>query len=155
MRTIASLSLLAGSLLLTACSGVPGFDDVGVGRFAKTPDGRTDNKILPADIANHIECELYYAVNPRAGDNSKLSQQEKDALTKYDVAVLMNLKVDDNGGSSPSLTFIDPYATMSQSFSFAFSGQLNETRERTFATAFVVHMGMVDAKECPSTGAVS
>jgi hypothetical protein len=141
-KTIVHTSVAIAILPLIACTSLPDFNTLGVGQLSSSQaDKRTE--ILPSDVAQHIKCELYYGMHPEAAPRGEpiLSPADAQALQGYVVSVDLYLKVDDDAGGSPSVSFIDPYAGGTpQSFSFGFNGQLGGTRERTYSESFLINL---------------
>lgn len=125
------------AMAMAGCSHVADFDDIGVGR-GETADG--SGVIRPSDIVDHIKCELWQEADAEADHD----------LDNYLVSVLLNLKVDDNGGLSPSVSYINPVAAMNQpnSLTATLSGQLSRTRERTYSEAFILDMSKITKDGC-------
>jgi hypothetical protein len=113
-RIFVSTIFFACCVPLLSCSSVPSFQDTAVG----TKAGGTP--VLPADIVEVIRCELREVV------------QAHPELKEYIVAAALTLRVDDNAGLLPSLSFIDPYKISGTNFTFGINAQLSGTRQRIF-----------------------
>ena len=105
------------SLCLTACA-IPQFD---VPYNDKGPDA--------SSIVHRIECEMKEMVvfdkdNPRSFNSGFLLNND------YDLAVALSLDVNNSGGASPSLSYINPVTA--GSFAFGGAGTLGEGREHNF-----------------------
>jgi hypothetical protein len=128
----------------SSVTGVPDFDTLGVGQSAHR-DAKGDAAIHPSDIVLSIKCELWRGVSEYKPIGNEPSM--KDMLKDYVVGISLNLRVDDNGGASPSVSFINPYPNM-QSLNFGFGAQLNETRQRTYSEDFLIFTNELDGSGC-------
>lgn len=127
---IPALGLFA-CLTFSGCSSVPDFQSVGFGY----KDGYKEtaaNLVTPADIAQHIQCELHEIYESPPFPNNQAKQNWQSALDNYLITAALSLQVSDNAGFSPSLTFIAPYSTPMTNFSFGINGQVGSTRQRIF-----------------------
>jgi hypothetical protein len=111
-------------LILAGCAGVPRLYEASL-----PPAGPT----VP-EITNHISCEIHAAM-----------QKHKELVGEsYFVSVLLTLQVDDSADLTPSLGFITPLTGMGQNVTTTVSGDLGETRRRTFTTTYTLDTKLLD-----------
>jgi hypothetical protein len=89
-------------------------------------------------LIDHIDCEF-----------ERLPRQQLIDLAAYDyvAVVTLNLKVEDNGGLSPSLAFIP-----SAEYTFGINGDFNVARTHVFTTEYTRRIASLAAnrrKDCP------
>jgi len=84
--------------------------------------------VTVADLVGHIQCELYHA--PGFTDL---------ATNRYQALVTLTLKVDDNFGVSPTLSFIGPLDP-GTSLTTSVGGTLSVARQRIFTTAYTIDL---------------
>jgi len=117
---------------LMACAGcaVPKFD-------VPSPNGLPTVK----STIDHIKCELADLVSlPAVEGNSKVDPIEQKLLTgDYDVQVTLELEVNDSGGLTPSVTFMEPITKLI-SFSLGGSATISESRDHHFTDNFQLSM---------------
>lgn len=136
---------IAGAVVL-ACAGcaVPTYD------VTYTPNG------LPtvSSIIRHIKCELTDLVRDpvQEGDGPVKNAFEQDLLNgDYDVQVTLELEVNDSGGLTPSIAFMEPISKLI-SFSLGGSATLSESRDHHFTDNFQLSMRQLyaDARKAPA-----
>jgi hypothetical protein len=106
-------------VLLAGCANIPSPNYVG-------KDG-DDSRITVDDLVGHIQCELI-----------KAKQFDTLAASKYRVQATLTLKVEDNAGLSPSLSFINPYEVAGTSLTYGVGGALNVSRQRIFTGQYTI-----------------
>lgn len=117
MRTV-SLWISLSSVLLSGCAAVvPNFD------IPANGNGPTIHS-----ISRRVSCELVQLIERGDGISDALLGDD------IDVAVQLNLTVNDTGGLSPSLTYVNaPLA-------FGLGGTLSQSREQNFTQKFYYSM---------------
>ena len=112
---------------------VPGF----LGACTVTPqfDGGPSGPPIAA-ITNEIHCEILDAVI----ENSQLATEGSGprASAGWTAGVDLSLQVDENGGLSPTLTSIMPYATLAQSLTVVGTFQANTMSQRIYLQSIAV-----------------
>lgn len=126
------LSYAALSAVLT-CAGcaVPKYD---------VPYDETSGQPTVTSIINRVKCELTDMVRapltPGSTSTAPLSGAELFLLNgDYDVVVTLTLEVNNTGGLTPSITFMEPLSKLT-SFSFGGTATLSESRDHTFTDNF-------------------
>lgn len=85
-----------------------------------------------ATIVARIQCELRDMVRDDMGDTDVTSFHRLFLLAyDYDVEASLSLEVNDTGGLSPTLSFINPI-TSATSFTMGVNGTLSESRDHNF-----------------------
>ena len=115
--------LIISSLLTFSACGVPHYD---------VP---TDSAGQPTvkSIIDRITCEIRDMVRDDMGRNDVTSFHRLFLLNgDYDVAVNLSLDVNDSGGLTPSLSFINPLQDAA-SLTFGISGTLSQSRVHNFS----------------------
>lgn len=115
------------ALFLSACTNIPSPNYVG-------KDGN-EGSVTVGTLVHHIQCELHSA-----------NQFDKLAEQNYRAQVTLTLKVEDNAGLSPSLSFIQPYAVPSTSLTYAVGGTLNVNRQRIFTDQYTIDLAKLQHK---------
>ncbi|MEH2482280.1 hypothetical protein V1282_005637 [Nitrobacteraceae bacterium AZCC 2146] len=112
LRLQAMASLLSATMLAGCAGIVPSFD------VPKDPESGSPNVV---SIVNRVTCELANLVAPGAPNATEL-------LTgQYEVAVQLDLTVNDTGGLAPSVTYA------SGPFAFGLGAKLEQSREQYFS----------------------
>jgi len=114
-------TLVFAALILSACANVPSPNYVG--------NNSDESGVTVATLVGHIQCELLQAPNfQRLVDSN------------YRALITLTLKVEDNAGLSPSLSFIHPFSAPSTSLTYAVGGTLNVTRQRIFTNQYTIDL---------------
>ena len=158
--------LLAVSLL-GGCGNLPTpdyFSDWHRDATPVTAEQLNDTRVGVDKLITHIECEILNASNlkwlvidPRAAKLVNHDERASDELARnggsalYVAQITLTLKVEDNGGVTPSLSFLDAYTA----FTFGINGNLNVDRQRTFTTTYWISLNklLLDASannRCPN-----
>jgi hypothetical protein len=112
MRALHSLcAILSGGALLAGCA-------------LPSPDYISRSPFTVQDLTTHIRCEI-----ERSPHLQELSGKG------YVVQITLSLKVDDNGGLSPNLSFLS-----STTFAYALNGNLNLDRQQTYSTSYALDL---------------
>ena len=111
--------MTAAAALLAGCANLPSPHYVGF--------KGDDAKVTVDDLVGHIQCELYTAKG-----FSDL------AAKKYRVTVTLTLKVEDNAGLTPSLSFIQPLKPSPTSYTTGLGGALSVNRQRQFVDQYTI-----------------
>lgn len=146
---------LAGPLLIglsvSGCNSIPHPDYFVPGHAGSPHDAdRGTTYVHVEDLMRHIQCEIVRAKNlPEL-----LTYREAKGGTPVNVAVVtLTLKVEDNGGVTPSLSFINPLST-GGTFAFGVNGNLNLNRQRNYTTSYTIDLDLLSksstdfGKEC-------
>jgi hypothetical protein len=132
-RRFGPLLFLLASHCLTACSSNPDF------QRASLTEGAA-SLVEPSDVVALIRCELQQEYS--------LNRQSAKVLDTYLVTAALSLRVDDNEGLNPSLSFIDPYRISGTSLAFGINGQLGGTRQRIFTENVAFKMTEIKSPAC-------
>ena len=121
-------------LCLGGCGNVPAPDYFVPARTEPAPGTPDSTQVHVDDLVKHIECEFVNSAHmPKLLANPDPKRQAEVPI--YVAQVTLTLKVEDNGGLSPSLSFIAP-----SSFAYGLNGNLNLNRQRTFTTSYFVNL---------------
>jgi hypothetical protein len=115
---------------MTGCASLPTLHDVG------TPAGKNEpSPPAVTDVIRHVECEIVKALS-NSGD------VDIKAFLDYDYIVYVSLTLDEtvNEGLTPSLSYINPYATAGTNFTLSASGVLTGQQHRDFVESFSVDL---------------
>ncbi len=113
-RSIQILSLISVGGCAGGLQGVPSPDYIDTSATATS--GTT--RLSVTDLVNHIECVI-------ASDKGL----QELATDNYVAQITLTLKVDDNVGLSPSVSFIKPYALAGTSLTYGINANLNADRQ--------------------------
>jgi hypothetical protein len=162
--------LMAFIPMLTGCyaSHVPTFG------LTSNVSGDLEKSSIPTvtDIANHLTCELYVAMQKRGvtpdsvrpslpDDNAAIWNQDhllwqNLVINNFVASVLLTLEVTNAGGVSPSLSFITPFAgSTTTNFTFGIGGQFTGTQDRTFTTSVPLDLSIIARSNMDSEGMIT
>jgi hypothetical protein len=99
------------------------------------------------NLIAHIQCSIAKAIvvapqniDPKSGPPATTYANELEY--KYVALVTLTLKVEDNGGVSPSLNFLTPVS----SFAYGANANINVDRTRTFTTNYTLKLSTLRAE---------
>ncbi len=92
------------------------------------------------ELTNHIRCEI-----EQAPGFDKLSK------AGYVAQITLSLKVEDNGGLTPNLSFMTG-AGFKGTFNYAIDGNANIDMQQTYNTTYILDLGLMpqDGSDCPT-----
>jgi hypothetical protein len=112
---------LFGCLICTGCA-VPAYD-VPLDEYGQ-PTAKT--------IVERIQCEIRDMVRDDRPDDPASFHRLFLLNEDYDVTVALSLEVNDSGGLSPSVNYVNPLS-VGRTFTFAANATLSEARDHTFS----------------------
>jgi hypothetical protein len=126
MLGIIRMGGLVSALLVGACAGVPGLDEISSAQATTDPNRRTEINV----IVDQIRCEVGRAravMQQRAQAAGQASEFEE-----FWVAYSLTVKISDEGALTPSVSVIHPLPAASTSESNTLGGAARRTRTRSF-----------------------
>jgi hypothetical protein len=120
-RIFSAAISLAGCFFCVGCA-VPAYD-VPLDEYAQ-PTVKT--------IVERIQCEIRDMVRDDRPEDPASFHRLFLLNEDYDVTVALSLEVNDSGGLSPSVTYVNPLSAAT-TFTFAANGTLSEARDHTFS----------------------
>lgn len=142
-KQYAVAALLLWLFTLSGCAGgIGGVPSPDYLNNTKLSDGKVPFTV--DDLVNHIVCEIAAVDDAKdnpAPDGTTPNPYPPDLWKHgYVAQITLTLKVEDNVGLSPSLSFIHPYAVTGTSLTNLVDGNLNADRQRIYTTAFAIDM---------------
>jgi hypothetical protein len=131
LRTISRKAVPFAALMACAGCAVPNYD----------VSSRSDGLPTILSTIKHIKCELTDLVRrPVQEGSGPVDPLEQGLLNgDYDVQLTLELEVNDTGGLTPSVTFMEPITKLI-SFSLGGSANLSESRDHHFTDNFQLSM---------------
>jgi len=119
-----------GAVLGIAIVGLLMCSGCGVAHYDVPTD--TAGQPTVTTIVARLECEIRDMVRDDMGDDDVTSFHRLFLLNgDYDIAVALQLEVNDSGGLTPTLAYLNPISKLA-SFMFGGSATLSESRDQTF-----------------------
>jgi hypothetical protein len=121
------------AICIAGCAGAPGLP-------LSTSHGGANGKseaLTVTDVVDEIVCEI--------GASPGLASDPKPPNRQWIATAILTIQIDDTIGLTPSLNFIQPYATAATSYMTTVSGEYSGQRQRTFTTTFTIDVGKLQA----------
>ncbi|OSJ19974.1 hypothetical protein BSR47_00335 [Bradyrhizobium canariense] len=118
--------LLLSPFLLTSCANIVPSFDIPTSPITKGPTVQS--------IVDRVTCELAELVSPESLSNPEKNVGYFLLTAQYEVAVQLDLSVNDTGGLAPSLTYTAGI------FEFGASAKVEQSREQTFHETLFYNM---------------